>query len=103
MTSDGWWLLRDLSSQPIRIAELVPLYSFDEGHHGPSGKGTGGVWFPTAHLIPQEGASDHPLVWRLRCPPHIPSLLVTDTNPGGTITNSDLELAGGLFHREALA
>ena len=31
------------------------------------------------------------------------SLLSTDANPGGTITNSDLELAGGLLHLEALA
>ena len=28
--------------------------------------------------------------------------LVTDKNPGGTISNSDLKLAGGLLHLEAL-
>merc|ERR1712086_997411 len=88
--------------QSTRIVELVPLHSSVEVHHDASGKGAGGVWFPAAHLTPQEGASDRPLVWCLRWPPHISSLLITDTNPGGTITNSDLELSGGLLHPEAL-
>ena len=35
--------------------------------------------------------------------PRISSLIVTDANPGGTITNSDMELAGGLIRLEALA
>jgi len=90
-------------SRLTRIAELVPLHSSAEGHHDASGKGAGGVWFPAAHLTAREGASNQPLVWRLRWPPHISSLLITDANPGGTITNSDLELAGGLLHLEALA
>ena len=68
-----------------------------------SGKGAGGVWFPAAHLTPHEGFSNQPLVWRLRCPPHISRFLITDANPGGTITNSDLEVEGGLLHLEALA
>ena len=29
--------------------------------------------------------------------------LITEANPHGTITNSDLELAGGLLHLEAAA
>ena len=33
---------------------------------------------------------------------HIVRRLVTDDNPQGTITNSDLELAGGLLHLDAL-
>ena len=60
------WLLRNMSSRPTRIAELVPLYSSAEGHHDASGKGAGGVWFPAAHLTAREGASNQPLVWRLR-------------------------------------
>ena len=42
-------------------------------------------------------------MWRLRWPRRIADLLITDANPNGTITNSDLELAGGLLHLEALA
>jgi hypothetical protein len=33
---------------------------------------------------------------------YIKHRLVTEDNPNGTITNSDLELAGGLLHLEAL-
>ena len=100
--NDFRWLSRDMLSGPTRIAELVSLYSSAERHHNASGKGAGGVWFPAAHITPREGASNQPLVWTLRWPLHISSLLTTNTNPGGTITNSDLELTGGLLHPEAL-
>merc|ERR1712115_730160 len=100
---DFRWLLRDLSSRPMRIAELVPLLSSAEGHHDASGEGAGGVWFPSGHLAPREGTTGQPVVWRLRWPQRIADLLVTDANPNGTVTNSDLELAGGLIHLEALA
>ena len=79
-----------------------PVALLGGGHHDASGKVAGGVWFPAAHLTAREVASNQPLVWRLRRPPHISSLLITDTNPGGTITNSDLELVRVLLHLEAL-
>ena len=41
-------------------------------------------------------------MWRLQWPKHITDRLVTDKNPGGIISNSDLELTGGLLHLEAL-
>ena len=100
---DFRWLLRDLSSRPTRIAELVPLLSSAEGHHDASGEGAGGVWFPADHLAPREGTTGQPVVWRILWPRRIADLLITDANPNGTITNSDLELAGGLLHLEALA
>ena len=91
------------STKELRIAELVPLLSSAEGHHDASGKGAGGVWFPADHLAPREGTTDQPIVWRLRWPRRIADLLITNANPNGTITNSDLELVGGLLHLEALA
>ena len=63
---DFRWLLRDISSRPTRIAELVPLLSSAEGHHDASGAGAGGVWFPADHLVPREGATHQPVVWRVR-------------------------------------
>ena len=42
------------------------------------------------------------MIWRLRWPQEIIDRLVTADNPNGDITNSDLELAGGLIHLEAL-
>ena len=101
--ADFKWILKDMSSRPTRIAEVVPLNSSAEGHHDASGKGAGGVWFPAPHLQARRGHDTRPLIWRLKWPQHIIDSLVTDKNPLGTITNSDLELAGGLIHLEAIA
>ena len=101
---DFRWLAKDLTSRPTRLAELIPLAPVAEGHHDASGSGAGGVWFPGDELQPRHGYKpDVPLLWRLKWPEFITRLLVTDENPDGTITNSDLELAGGLIHLEAIA
>ena len=100
---DFKWILKDISSRPTRIAELVPLLSSAEGHHDASGMGAGGVWFPSPHLPARRGFDNRPILWRLKWPQDIIDSLVTDSNPNGTISNSDLELAGGLLHLEALA
>ena len=100
---DFRWLLRDLQRRPTRIAELVPLLASAEGHHDASGKGAGGVWFPAKHLVPRKGYKNAPVLWRLKWPKYIIDKLVTSKNPDGTISNSDLELAGGLLHLEAIA
>jgi hypothetical protein len=42
-------------------------------------------------------------MWRIKWPQYIIDRLVTSENPDGTISNSDLELAGGLLHLEALS
>ena len=65
--------------------------------------GAGGVWFPSPHLPARRGFDNRPILWRLKWPQDIIDSLVTDSNPNGTISNSDLELAGGLLHLEALA
>jgi hypothetical protein len=101
---DFRWIAKDLTSRPTRIAELIPLAPSAEGHHDASGKGAGGAWFPGNTLQPREGwQADIPVLWRLEWPDYITRLLVSSDNPTGTITNSDLELAGGLIHLEALA
>jgi len=100
---DFRWMLKDIESRRTRIAELVPLLPSAEGHHDASGHGAGGVWFPSEHLIAREGFDNQPIVWRLKWPQYIIDRLVTSDNPDGTISNSDLELAGGLLHLEALS
>ena len=97
---DFRWIARDLTSRPTRIAELIPLAPVAEGHHDASGsQGAGGIWFPGDNAVMREGYSPEvPIVWRLPWPQHIIDQVVTDDNPTGTITNSDLELAGGLIH-----
>ena len=101
---DFRWLANDLSSRPTRIAELVPLNPVAEGHHDASGKGAGGIWFPGSGLVPRQGYNaTQPLVWQLEWPSFVSEAIVSSDNPNGTITNSDLELAGGLLHLEAAA
>ena len=102
--NDFRWMHANISTRPTRIAELIPLPPVAVGHHDASGKGAGGIWFPGPQLTPRVGyTASSPLVWRHEWPQHITSLLVTDSNPSGSITNSDLELAGGLLHLDALA
>jgi hypothetical protein len=75
-----------------------------EGHHNASGTGAGGIWFPGPLFHARDGYDlSPPVVWRHRWPQHVISRLVTDSNPCGSITNSDLELAGGLLHLNALS
>ena len=99
---DFRWMLANIQERPTRIAELVPLLSSAEGHHDASGDGAGGIWFPAPHLEPREGYKSAPVIWRLRWPQEVIDRLVTSDNPNGDITNSDLELAGGLLHLEAI-
>ena len=104
---DFTWMFKDIVSRPTRIAELVPLLASTMGYHDASGEGAGGVWFPHQSLSPRKSIADshphQPIVWRYRWPQDIIDSLVTEDNPTGTITNSDLELAGGLLHLDALA
>lgn len=101
---DFRWMFENIKTRPTNIAELVPLLPSAEGHHDASGKGAGGIWFPGAHLMARYGFLPLvPLVWRLEWPECITSRLVTEDNPDGDITNSDLELAGGLLQLEAIS
>ena len=101
---DFRWLLHDLSSRPTRIAEVVPLLPSALGYHDASGDGCGGVWFPVPSLDSRHDQPPAtPLVWRLPWPQHIRQALITQDNPNGTISISDLELAGGLIHLDILA
>ena len=96
-------LLKDLQVRPTRIAELVPLNASAVGHHDASGIGAGGVWFPAQHLARRDQHKHGtPIVWRHQWPSYIRDELVTEANPNGKITNSDLELAGGILHLQAL-
>ena len=99
---DFRWMLDSIASRPTRISELIPLAPSAEGHHDASGLGAGGIWFPSSSVTPRSGFTAQPLVWRFQWPSYVTDLLVTDNNPSGTITNSDLELAGGLMHLEAI-
>ena len=58
----------------------------------------GGCWLPAVN-----GSTITPILWRCRFPPEVAATLITDDNPQGTITNSDLELAGQIAHLDVFA
>ena len=98
---DFRWLVDDLDSRPTRLAEVIPLQPVADGHHDASGAGAGGVWWPGEQVQARQGwSSTQPILWRLPWPQWVRDELITANNPQGTITNSDLELAGGLLQLE---
>jgi hypothetical protein len=113
------WLRDDLQNRPTRLSELVPMTPTVVGTHDASGTGAGGVWLPRPHTILRSvplqivtksntlttviSSSLVPIVWRARFPERISQDLVSFRNPHGSITNSDLELAGGIINDEAAA
>jgi hypothetical protein len=80
-------ILWELTSQPTRCQELVAglpdfVRVIDSSSHG-----VGGVIIGKLSECP-------PTVFRLRWPSNITASIITKSNPTGTLTNSDLELAG---------
>ena len=84
------------------MAKLVPLLSSALGHHKALSKGAGGVWFPPKHLHHRQGYHHRPVIWTYQWPKALQDQLITELNLNGTITNSDLELVGGLLHLQAI-
>ena len=67
----------NMASRPTHIAELVPLDPVAEGHHDASGSGAGGIWYPSATLVPCLGYHVlKPLLWHHQWPGYIKQQLV---------------------------
>ena len=79
--------LRETASSPTKCKNLVTGWPDYIGITDASGHGLGGV-------IIGENCAAPPTVFRLQWPQDISDSIVSDVNPGGTITNSDLEMAG---------
>jgi hypothetical protein len=91
-------LASDVERRPTRIAELFPVHpAHVYGCTDASKAGFGGAVLPA----PKENIP--PTVWRHPVPVDLQAILVSDDNPTGTLTNSDLELAGTLLHEGILA
>jgi hypothetical protein len=89
-------LLRILASQPTHVRELVPDMPQYVGYHK-AAEGAGGVWFSLVNSV-------SPMVWRAAFLQDIASEVISDNNPDGRLTNSDLELAAEVMAvRVALA
>jgi hypothetical protein len=98
--ADFEFLTRSLRDRPTRIAEIVPTEPTHVGACDAARSGMGGVWVPPPQPT---SATTPPLVWREPFPLHIQADLVSFAHPTGSLTNSDLELAGVLCHQDVLA
>ena len=106
---DFLWLANDVSSRPTHLSEIVPTPPTYYGAMDAARAGMGGIWFPPgppAPLALQPHTQDQlqaPILWRAPFPQHIQNKLVSFQHPLGSITNSDLELAGTIAHDDILA
>ena len=80
-------LLRESTTRPTRCRELVAGWPDYVGVVDASSHGIGGV-------IIGELSECLPTVFRLQWPPDVTASVISDSNPKGNLTNSDLELAG---------
>ena len=80
-----------MSKRPTLCRQLIVGIPHYVGYSDSCLYGTGGVWVAGKHTL-------HPCVWRLKWPDDIVALLFhKDTNPTGTLTINDLEMAGILL------
>jgi hypothetical protein len=83
-----------LRERPTRLRELVPFGPpVAYGACDASQRGMGGIWFVPG--LP-------PTVWRTPFPAFIQRTLITSDNRTGTLSISDLELAGTIAHKQIL-
>jgi hypothetical protein len=82
-------LIRLMGRRPTHCRELIVEQPGYVGYCDASTLGAGGVWLSGTLQL-------GPIVWRLEWPADIHQRVVSFANPGGTITNSDLEMAAML-------
>jgi len=83
------------NQHPTPCADLIPAPADYGGYCDASRQGAGGVWFGLEQGLP-------PIVWRVAFPPELQQQLVSQDNPRGTVSNSDLEMLGLILHWLAL-
>ena len=88
-------VIKDLAKRPTHVCELVQQPLDYVGFCDASAFGAGGVWFGAGKTL-------QPVVWRIEWPDDIRREIVSEANPKGRLTNSDLELAGVVLHEAAL-
>lgn len=92
---DAILLTLEAAKRPTHVKEIIAHRTGATGNCDASAFGAGGVWYGGEDL-------KRPIVWRVVFPLDIQQNVVSDDNPSGTITNSDLELAAILLHHLVL-
>ncbi len=88
--TDCQTFLRESVRSPTKCRNLVSAWPDYVGITDASAHGAGGIIIGESMTVP-------PTVFRLQWPEAISTAVISQSNPGGTITNSDLEMAGLLF------
>jgi hypothetical protein len=83
-------LVGSLSTRATHVKELVPGSDHYVGYCDACATGAGGIWMSGE-------AGLRPIVWRIHFAHAILSQVVSDKNPRGCLTNSDLEMAAVLL------
>ena len=79
-------LIHRLSKRATHVNEIIPDPPSYVAYHDAAAEGAGGVWFSLINSM-------QPVLWRVQFPQDIAEDVISDKNPNGSITNSDLELA----------
>ena len=82
-------------TRPTHLAEIVRREPTHLVFYDASGIGEGGV------LLNLSGSGTS-LVWRPPWPPEVIKELISERNPEGNLTNSNLEIAALLLHEDTL-
>jgi hypothetical protein len=90
-------LVASLAARPTRLREIVPTAPHVIGASDAAGPGMGGVAF-----LPVPGGGHQPVLWRAPFDLPTQQSLVSFANPMGTISNSDLELAGTIAQHDVV-
>jgi hypothetical protein len=88
-------VIRDLASRPTHISALVEQTLDYTGYCDASAFGAGGVWFGGNKEL-------QPVFWRVQWPKDVTDVVMSDSNPDGRLTNSDLKMAGVLLQEAVL-
>ena len=89
-------LITTLAARPTHVMEILPAPDANYiGYCDASAFGAGGVWFSGTNPLPET-------VWRLQWPLDITAAVVSESNPTGTLTNSDLEMAAVVLQLNVL-
>jgi hypothetical protein len=83
-------MVASLSSRPTHVKELIPNNDHYYSYCDACATGAGSVWLSRERDI-------EPLVWRVEFNNAIASQVVSNDNPHGRLTNSDLEMAAVLL------
>jgi hypothetical protein len=93
--TDWVHLLSQMKQTPTSVLQLTSNYPNYIGYSDACKLGAGGAWCSGLKAI-------SPFIWQLQWPKDIQDALQSDTNPHGTITINDLELAGAVLNFLAL-